>query len=189
MMKKSKRFSDNWFVSGNVGISQLYGDMSTQNPIEKFAEETRIGTGVYFGKQLSPVFGARANIYYGKLYSERRSKSDKNVGTAVRMENVVEGSFMLTLDFFNFFWKYSRKRVFSMYGILGIGFVSNQASSWTINGAQKITDNVERGGAGPKGFSSYFVVPWGGGSNVKVSKRLDINGEITWHLTSDEFDL
>ncbi|MEA3478153.1 MAG: SPOR domain-containing protein, partial [Bacteroidota bacterium] len=54
---------------------------------------------------------------------------------------------------------------------------------------QKITDNVEQGGAGPKGFSSYFVVPWGGGSNVKVSKRLDINGEITWHLTSDEFDL
>jgi len=189
MMKKSKRFSDNWFVGANVGVSHLFGDMSTQNPIEKFGEETRIGTGAYLGKQLSPVFGSRFNIYYGKLYSEKRSKSNPDVGTAVRMENVVSGSLILTMDFFNFFFKYSRKRVFSIYGLLGIGFVSNQASAWTLTDPEKITDNVEQGGAGPKGFSTYVTVPWGFGGRLKVSKRFDVIGEVTWYLTSDEFDL
>ncbi len=189
MMKKSKRFSDNWFVGASVGGSQLFGDLSTQNPFEKFAEETRIGTGAYLGKQFSPVFGARVNLYYGKLYSEKRSSSSNKVGTAVRMENVAEGSILLTMDFFNFFFKYSRKRVFSIYGILGIGFVSNQASMWTLQNPVKITDNVEQGGAGPKGFSSYFVVPWGAGGRLKISNRFDVVGEVTWHLTADGFDL
>ncbi len=100
---QSKKFSDNWFLNANIGVSQFYGDMSDKNPIEKIWYETRVGTGITFGKMIIPALGFRGQLYYGQLKSSRKNLGPN--GQYYISQNVVEGNIALVINFSNLIFK------------------------------------------------------------------------------------
>jgi hypothetical protein len=188
IMEDSKRLKDNWFFNGNIGISQAYGDLSAENPFEKFKYDTRIGLGLIFGKQISPVFGVRGQSYYGKLKSILPSKSDPTVGEYFTAYNVINLNTGLTINLSNLFFDYYEHRIFTIYGVGGIGLTYWESTLYDLKTNKKLKNN-KGSNNGKWGYSTAFTGMLGMGGCFKITDHLDISLEVVWNIIdSDDLD-
>lgn len=187
-MSHSKRFTDNWYINGNVGVSQFYGDMSNENPFQKLEFDTRVGTGLILGKNITPYLGVRGEIHYARLQSTRRFMSGYPNGAYFVSKNLVEFNLAATVNFVNLVFGYNSRRVFTAYGLVGAGLANWQAELFDHKTNKKIQDNGFTGN-GIMDMTTEFVLPFGAGVNFKVSDRFDVNTEVTWRgVNSDKLD-
>jgi len=187
-MSHSKKFTDNWFINGNVGISQFYGDMSEENPFQKILFDTRIGTGLVLGKMITPYLGVRGEIHYAKLKSTRKYLSYNPNGEYFVAWNLIELNLAANINFVNLIFGYNSRRVVTAYGIIGAGLTNWQTELYDFKTNQKIRDNGYNGN-GILNMTTEFVMPFGAGINFKVHDHIDVNVETTWRgVNSDKLD-
>ncbi|MCK9618276.1 MAG: outer membrane beta-barrel protein [Lentimicrobiaceae bacterium] len=180
----TKSFDPYWFINGNVGIGQFYGNISDKNPIEKIHLESRISTGIHIGRQLTPVWGIRGQLLYGKLNS---LSGNKTAGLHMIVENLWEYNLNATANINNMF-KYRPDRKLSVYGVAGIGFSNWESALYRRIDGKKIDGNGTAGN-GPGKLTSETVIPLGLGVNYMLNDNWDINMENTWrYVNSDKLD-
>mgnify|MGYP006278767959 CR=1 FL=1 len=171
-------FSKHWYISLNGGISQFWGDIQDQNPIEKLSDDKFMG-GVTLGHQLSPVFGLRGNMNYGSMYS---SKVDVTPELEADMSTMLDYSLQATVSFVNLFSAYNPDRKFDFYGFTGIGF-----SNWETELRNKNTGQVLGGNGGsdasngPLELTTEGFIPVGAGISYDLSDALSLGLEQVWN--------
>ncbi len=188
--KKNHNFSPYWFVSGNVGTSNLWGDIQDHNFIKKSESEYRISTGLMFGRQLSPIFGLRLNGQYGRLHSIKEANM-----TVSDAWNVYEGNVNATVSLLNII-KNNPDRKFDIYGVAGLGLTNWNGDTYyskDLVKADKIPTKDEVNAAAQNYKADYketaLSIPVGFGVKYNVSEKFNIGVENIWKpVTSDLLD-
>jgi len=73
--KKKSSFDGYFYINGNVGVTNFYGDVYQKNIL---VGDERFAYGARAGYQFSPVFGVRANFMNGKLQSTSGDLSERD---------------------------------------------------------------------------------------------------------------
>ena len=197
--KKAKSsFDGYWYINGNVGFTNFYGDM---HPHHVMTGDERLGYGANFGYQFSPVFGARANFLNGKYQStgdpENNNLSDQ---TQDKFESSMwDGSAQLTIDFTNIFRK-NKEAGFGIYGFAGVGWLNYSSMRTDINSGAitKRDDGTEYRngdysddpGNGMSNAKTAITIPTGLGMYFNVSPKVAINIESSLRFSNtDEIDM
>ncbi len=185
-MTHGNKFLNNWYVNGNVGVSQFYGDMSVENPLEKLEFDTRIGAGFILGKMLTPTLGVRGEVHYAKLKSTNKNYGPN--GTYFIAKNLVDVNLSATVNFVNMIWGFQTRRVVTAYGFIGAGLSSWETVLYDYRTNEKLGGNGHQGN-GPLKFTTEFVMPFGGGLNFRLSRHWDIALATDWRMVnSDKLD-
>ena len=179
--KTETKFEPHWLINGNIGAMQYYGDAAEKNdPFSQIAHGTHWGYGAIFGRQFSPVLGARGQFLAGSL----KSKKDKNKdGSPVNMsfKSKVSGfNVHGTVNFSNWFFTYNPDRLFSIYGFLGIGLSNFKDGETKQNG--KVIHSYKDGRV--EGF-----VPVGTGLEIRLKDDLTVNLETAFHVTNSDYNI
>ena len=175
---KDTTFTRYFYVNGNVGITQYFGDLNIANFTNK---KMPFAFGFNVGYQLSPVFGVRGQFMNGKLLSERASKD-------LKLESsIFDGSLNLTLNLSNLIGGY-KERTLSFYGFGGAGISSFSSKQTKISDGSLIKANGQGNG---KNAIYEFFLPIGLGTSLAVAKNFDVNIEYRncMLLSDDKLDL
>jgi Flp pilus assembly protein TadD/outer membrane protein OmpA-like peptidoglycan-associated protein len=177
--KADSTFTRYFYVNGNCGITQYFGDLNKADLTNK---KMKFAYGLNMGYQIDPAFGVRGQFMNGKLLSERESKD-------LRLESSIwDGTIDLTLNLSNFMFGY-KERALSFYGFGGAG-ISSFSSRLT-----KLSDGsfVQANGIGnPPNKAIYeFIIPVGIGASVALAKKVDLNLEYRdcFLFSDDKLDL
>lgn len=199
--KKQKSSFDSYFyINGNVGFTNFYGDM---HPKHVLTGDERLGYGFKAGYQISPIFGARLSFVNGKFQSTYDAENIKDVNmyeNEIDLEDKFESSMwdvsgQLTIDFTNIF-RENKEAGFGIYGFGGIGWLnySSMRTKLTTN-AISIDQNgneLRNGsysddqGNGMAGAKTAITFPVGAGLYFKVAPKVDINLESSLRFTNDD---
>lgn len=192
--KQKSSFDSYWYINGNVGFTNFYGDM---HPKQALDGDEKLGYGAKIGYQFSPVFGARASFLNGKFQSTGDPSRDK---PAYDLTDKFESSMwdisgQLTVDFTNIF-RANKEAGFGVYGFLGFGYLNYSALRTDINtGGISLKDDgteyrtgsySDDEGNGMAGAKTSFVIPTGLGLYFSVTPKVDINLESTLRFTGDD---
>lgn len=192
--KEKSSFDSYWYINGNVGFTNFYGDM---HPKQTLDGDERLGYGAKIGYQFSPVFGARASFVNGKFQSTGDPARDK---PSFDLQDKFESSMwdisgQLTVDFTNIFRK-NKEAGFGVYGFAGLGWLnySSLRSDITTGGISLRPDGTEYRngsysddeGSGMAGAKTSLTIPTGLGLYFSVSPKIDINLESSLRFTTDD---
>ncbi len=180
----STGFFDNWQINANLGTNLFYGDLQ-QYKYAPYKEDWRIAYGVVFRKQLSPVIGLGFQLLNGKLHGTRFNYAG---GDKMFDADVFEYNLNGTLNLSNLFAGYNPSRVFSIYGLAGIGF-SNWRTKVKDYHTGKLIKSSGYTGNGPGKRTTEIVVPFGLGMNLDFNDNFGLNLESTLRpVNSDLLD-
>ncbi|HKK11069.1 MAG TPA: outer membrane beta-barrel protein, partial [Bacteroidales bacterium] len=183
---ENSSFARYWYLTLNGGISQFWGDVQDQNPMEKLSEDKFSG-GISLGHQLSPLFGLRGNLQYGGLYSTLKAPSPQQ---EMEASTVLDYSLQATLSLVNLFADYKEDRKLDIYGFAGVGF-SNWESEYRVkpNGAVLGQSGGTSASNGPMELTTEGFIPFGAGISYKLSDVVSLGLEQTWKgVNSDMLD-
>jgi tetratricopeptide (TPR) repeat protein/opacity protein-like surface antigen len=181
---QNNAFARYWYLTLNGGISQFWGDVQDQNPLEKLSEDKFTG-GLTIGHQLSPVFGLRGNAQYGGLYSTLKSSSPQQ---EMEASTVFDYSLQGTVSLINLLTDYKEDRKLDLYGFAGLGF-----SNWETEWREKPSGTLlgSHGGVsasnGPMELTTEAVIPFGGGISYKLSDGISLGLEQVWKGVNSDF--
>jgi len=186
----SKRFFDNWSLNANLGISQYHGDISGgTNPFALLDNSTGFSYGLILKKQISPVFGIRGQVIRGQL---KGKKENYTSGTPANLQldaDCFEMNLNTSLDFVNLFWGYNSKRLFNIYGFIGIGLGNYQGFTKNYVTNVKIHSFGNGFGKGISGWMLEGIITGGGGAKIRLSNSFDMCLESSLKfLNTDKFD-
>ncbi|MBI9032964.1 MAG: outer membrane beta-barrel protein [Bacteroidales bacterium] len=187
---KTHNFSPYWFLSGNVGTSNLWGDIQDNSFLEKYQSEYRISTGLMLGRQFSPIFGLRLNGQYGRLHSVKESNQ-----TVSDAWNVIEGNLNATVSLLNII-KMNPDRKFDIYAVAGLGLTNWNGDTYyrkDLVKAGNIPTQDEVNAAAQNYEADYketaLSIPVGLGVKYNVTEKFNIGLENIWKpVTSDLLD-
>ena len=176
---KNKNPNKAWSISGSLGPSFLYGDMSDDaNPFAKLvSDEFSMSYAVSGRKGLSNVFGLNLQALLGNTSGYRDYWSTGAPTGGFHFKNFyMEYSLFLDIDILNIFNAKDR-RLINPYLKGGGAFTYFNTTVWY--------QGNEYGGA----KKSTFAIPFGGGIRLDVSPKLGIflDQSVSYALT-DEFD-
>jgi Flp pilus assembly protein TadD/outer membrane protein OmpA-like peptidoglycan-associated protein len=175
--KKDTTFTRYYYVNGNAGITQYFGDLNKYNFYNK---KMKLALGLNLGYQISPVLGIRGQFMAGKLISERPEKNPP-----LKLESKIwDGTAALTFNLSNLIGGY-KERMFSFYGFGGGGISSFSSKLTNLKDGSFIESN---GKAYPPSNVIYeFIIPLGIGSSMALNNNFDVNLEYRdCFLFSDE---
>ncbi len=176
---KNKNPNKAWSISGSLGPSFLYGDMSDDaNPFAKLvSDEFSMSYAVSGRKGLSNVFGLNLQALLGNTSGYRDYWSTGAPTGGFHFKNFyMEYSLFLDIDILNIF-NAKNRRLINPYLKGGGAFTYFNTTVWY--------QGNEYGGA----KKSTFAIPFGGGIRLDVSPKLGIflDQSVSYALT-DEFD-
>lgn len=123
-----------WQIGVYGGFSQYYGDISHKSYFEKFSGETGLSFGMHFRRHFNENYGLGLSVSRAKLLSEKEFKADGITRFDLKYEGTLNHfSIHSYLNFSNFFWGYSERKL-NLYGTLGLGYATwNGALYNTLN--------------------------------------------------------
>ncbi len=178
-----------WEINYNLGTNIFFGDIK-QNwlfPVSGEYGEWRIGTGFQVGKQISYVFGARAQFVYGQV-----------AGTRIEFNRYFQSDYFetnlnFTLNFNNLFGNKRSNRFFNIYMIGGIGITQYNSIVYEM-GTNNVLARVGKGGAngdgsGFGGRTLQGILTTGLGADFRINDKLHFNIESVHRgINSDAYD-
>lgn len=202
--KEKSSFEGYWYINGNLGFTNFYGDMHQKRVL---VGDELFGYGVKGGYQISPVFGVRASFVNGIYQSTGDPERDKpTFDTQDKLQSSMwDISGQLTIDFTNIF-RENKEAFFGVYGFAGIGWLNYSSMRTDINsGAITIRDKADDPligqeyrngsysddeGSGMAGAKTALTIPTGLGLYFNVSPKVAINLESSLRFTmEDEIDM
>ena len=181
---ETTHFRGYWSINLNAGANLFWGDLrqNTFMPVFKNENELKIGYGLILNRQISPVFGIRGQVMNGQLSGTKRSINRYFIA------DILESNFNATINFSNLFFQYKPERLFSLYGIVGVGLTYWCTKVKTL-GTNKIIS--ESGcGSGLLKRTVEGVIPIGLGLDFHLKDNWMLNLESTLHgVNSDELDM
>jgi len=199
--KKKSSFDGYFYINGNVGATNFYGDIYQKKIL---MGDERFAYGARAGYQFSPVFGVRANFMNGKLQSTSGDLSDRdkdsNTLTDELLISLWDVSAQLTIDFTNIF-RDNKDGWFGIYGFGGIGYanfssmrldkelhyiVKDASGKELRNGSYS-----DEPGGGMGGAETAITIPAGMGMYFNISPKVAINIESQLSFTNgdDKMDM
>ena len=177
-------FWSGWSLNANAGLSLFYGDIENYEFYKAFENnnEYRFGFGGMLGKQLSPLFSLRGQLFYGDLSGTKRKANKWFEG------DVFESSLSTTLDLTNLFLG-KKDRLLGVYAMVGIGLAQWRTSLMVHPTNEAIRENGYKGGSGFDERTVEAVIPFGLGLDFRLSDHWNIIVEGTLRpVNSDLLD-
>jgi len=183
-----KRFTDNWSVGIGAGPNIFFGDLKVFQfwPATSNMNEVKFGGTFTLTKQLSHVFALRGQFLYSELSGTKRIYSDGTPCNQYFDGNILEGNLNTTINFSNLFSsRYKPKRIFFIYGTVGLG-----TSSWYSKVKELGTGNLIRVSDPAGKWTTKLMAMAGVGAYVNVIDKVNIGLEWTLHgVNSDRVDV
>jgi hypothetical protein len=174
-----------WYLNANVGLTQMYGDLSTSSdPIGKLSNETDLGYGFRLGKFISPVFSAHFQ------FLNARFKGLKEASDLQFTSEVLEMQLGTTINFINLFGE-NKNRTVNLYGLLGVSSLAFRSQASKISTGEIVDGyGYEDEGSGNKtSRQTSFAVPFGLGLDFRLAPRWYMNLETGYRMTlTDQLD-
>ena len=182
----SKKWYGNWSVCIGGGPTIFYGDLNPYRiapGISTFNEIKYAGT-FYLIRQLSHVFALRGQALYGEIYSFRKNYSNGAPMNQYFTGNILEYNLNTTINFSNLLFRYKPKRIFFIYGTVGIGM-----SNWITKKTDLITHEPVGGSGSITNWTTEWVVPAGLGAYFNIYDKVNLGFEWTLRgVNSDKLD-
>ena len=181
MVSAQSSLNYQWYINANVGLSQYFGDIQTENNhFSKLQNETDLGFGVRAGKYISPVFSAHFQFLNANL------KGQKGENGIKFKSDLMEYQLGGTVNFSNLFFKNKERRI-SIYGVAGVGAIFFRSEARTHDGDLVNDCGYTTNGDRKKSKrESAFVFPLGAGLDIKLTDRLYLNLESVLRLTNTD---
>lgn len=171
--RPSGDFGDNWQINYQLGLTQFYGDASSNDFLTKLSGETALSNGLTIRKYFTPVYGLGLNIYYTGLKSHKEKSSTGSPLDYLLTGSCFDVNLQSYVDFTNLLWGYEPTRKLSIYGLLGIGYASwDTQLEDVMGGAIRLSGSTVNDITYKKGG---IVIPVGFGLNYRFNDRLAIN--------------
>ncbi len=184
-------FDGYWYIGANGGLSLLHGDITKYRAMPD-GDNTKFGFSGYFGRQLTPVFGLRGQLGYGKF----AGKEDREQYKGLPFYNKsVEGdwidySLQATFDLDNLILSYNPDRLLGVYTFIGFGNAQYRSIVTDLNdGSTRKRGYDEPNGDDGKGFGGRRIVamvPVGLGFNIRLAEKWDANIESSLRWTDTD---
>ncbi|MBN1200029.1 MAG: SPOR domain-containing protein, partial [Bacteroidales bacterium] len=182
----SKKWYGNWSVGVGGGPTIFYGDMNPYRiapGISTFNEIKYAGT-FYLIRQLSHVFALRGQALYGEIYSFRKNYSDGKPMNQSFTGNILEYNLNTTINFSNLLFRYKPKRIFFIYGTVGVGM-----SNWITKKTDLVTGQSSGGSGSASNWTTEWVIPAGLGAYFTIYDKVNLGVEWTLRgVNSDKLD-
>ena len=179
-------FKRYWSVNLNTGANLFWGDLRQNDyfPVSENENEWQIGYGLIVNWQISPVFGVRGQLLNGKLSGTKRKIN--RYFTA----DIFESNINVTANFSNLFFQYKQERLFSVYGMIGVGLANWCTKKKVLGTNEVVAENGCGNGNGLWGRAMEVVIPVGLGLDFRLNDNWVLNLESTLHsVNSDELDM
>jgi hypothetical protein len=182
----SKKFETYWYVNASGGLSLFFGDIKQNSifPANDEINEWRLGTGLMFGRQFSPVFGLRTQSVLGQL-----SGSKRELGLFIE-GSYIEFNLSSTFSLTNLFSQYDPYRKLNFYGVLGLGLTNFDMTQRSLsnNSVVQLSGHGFGKGLGGRTLEGLFLA--GLGFDYNLNKKWSLNFETTMKgLQSDKADI
>lgn len=186
--KSKYLIGDNWGLNLNLGATQFYGDVNSQNYFQKWKGESVLGLQLNLQKMFNPALGVGVSFYYTGLKSIKDRKADgTRVNYSLGGHYYDLGAYIYT-DFNNLFAGYKPGRKLSVYGTLGLGY-----GIWKTYMTNNITGTILYSGMviGSHTFKDRaFSIPLGAGVNYSLSNHWAVHAGGTFTtVLSDDVDV
>ena len=182
----SKKWYGNLSIGVGGGPTIFYGDLNPYRiapGISTFSELKYAGS-FYLIRQLSHVFALRGQLLYGEIYSLRKNYSNGAPFNQYLTGNIFEYNLNATINFSNLLFRYKPKRIFFIYGTLGVGM-----SNWVTKKTDLITQKPAGGSGSTKNWTTEWVVPAGLGAYFTIQDKVNLGFEWTVRgVNSDQLD-
>lgn len=163
---ESHGFSPTWQIKFHGGTSIFFGDIK-QNPVWPLSSdhnEWSFAGGLNLEYQISPVFAVGIQGLYGQL-SGTKKKYD-----VYFVNNYYESNLFTNINFNNLFGSKRTTRLFSVYGLLGVGLVQFTTQLRSLTTGATIKASGEGGaGSGIKGRTLEGILIYGLGVNFRLN--------------------
>ena len=182
---KNNSFKKYWSVNLNAGANLFWGDLRQYDyyPVTNYENEWQLGYGIILNWQISPVFGLRGQLLNGKLSGTRRQIN------RYFEADIFEYNLNTTVNFSNLFFHYKPKRIFTVYGTLGIGLTNWCTKMKDLGTNEVVAENGCGSSRGLWGRTLEGVIPVGLGFDFRLSDNWALNMEGTLHgLNTDKLD-
>jgi hypothetical protein len=182
----NKKFETYWYVNANGGLSLFFGDIKQNSifPANNEINEWRLGTGLIFGRQFTPVFGLRTQSVLGELSGSKRELGLFIEGSYIEFH--LSSTFSLT----NLFSQYDPSRKFNFYGVLGLGLTNFNMTQRSLsnNSVVQLSGHGFGKGLGGRTLEGLFLA--GLGFDYNLNKKWSLNFETTMKgMQSDKADI
>lgn len=184
---KKKCVIKDWQINYNIGFTEFYGDVSSNNYFQKFSGEIAFATGVSVRKYINPTIGFGINLWYSGIKSTKNKRAT-GVPTNYKLTgNYFDGNINLLVDFNSLFWGDSYRKL-TFYGKVGTGY-----STWNSTLTDSITGIIRNSGD-TIGSGYYkkgaFVIPVGLGINYMINDNWALNFEMNLRtILNDDVDV
>jgi hypothetical protein len=170
-------YAKRWFAGGTVGPDFYFGDI--RQPSGAFGNNISFAGGIFGGRQLTNVFGLRAQLLAGGLRGTKNADTVAATGNYTFTGSFFEFNVNATVNFSNLFSPYKASRKFFVYGSLGIGFTSWRTQLKNLDDLS-LTQPV---------WSSSAVIPIGVGASYSITPKINVGLEYSWRtVLSDMVD-
>ena len=179
----SKKWYGNWSIGIAGGPNMYFGHLSVNDywPVSENIDGWRYAGSFYLMRQFSHVFALRGQVLYGELAGSKRSFTD---GTPYNMYfdgTVLEYNLNATFNLSNMLFRYKPKRIFFIYGTVGVGL-----SNWNTT-IKDLATHEPVGDPGSAGkWSRALVVPAGLGAYFNIADRVNLGFEWTLRTVNSE---
>lgn len=167
--EKKNTFAPYWYLKASIGPTVSQGDITASSTLG-------FGGDISFGRQLTPIFGFSAKIFYGTFNGENAIWNEKFENTTI------DYSFKLDVSLSNLIWGY-QDRLLNWRTFVGFGQSRYEVTLFNTAGTILRTIGV--------GTSNRIAasVPFGMGVDYKINDQwsLTADAQMTW-LDTDLFD-
>jgi len=182
---KTSNFKSQWLLNVSAGSSLFFGDVKQYKiwPVTSNENEWRFAGALQLGKQISPIFGIRAQAIYGKLAGTRRAWN------MFFESNYYEFNANATISIRNIISKYKNDQLWDTYIILGIGIVNYNTEVKDLTTKAVIKKIGYGSGKSFDGRTLQGIFTGGLGFRLRLSNNWNINIESANKImNSDDMD-
>ncbi|MFO7722479.1 MAG: SPOR domain-containing protein [Bacteroidales bacterium] len=182
----SKKWYGNWSVGISGGPVVFFGDLKVHKffPATSNMNEIRYAGSFSLIRQLSHVFALRGQVLYGEISGTKRVYKNDAPCNQYFEGNLLEYNLNTTINFSNLLFRYKPKRIFFIYGTVGVGMANWITKKKDLNTHQQI------GGSGSaSNWTTEWMIPAGLGGYFNIHDKVNLG--IEWSLrgvNSDKLD-
>ncbi len=172
----------NWQININGGTSIFFGDVKQYRiwPVSNYENEWRLGAGITFSRQFSPVFGVRGQGLFGQLSGTRRSWNRY-------FENdYIETNINTTVNLSNLFGTKRDDRFMNFYLTAGIGLLNYNTTLYTLDTKKKVASVGNGSGKGIGGRTLEGILMGGIGIDFRLSDNWSLNLETANRIMNSD---
>jgi len=175
--KKSVEIDNRWSININGGSTQYWGYINSRNFGTTLKHTPTFGYGLVLSRRISPVFSIRGQFLMGQLKGRKDQYSDSTYANLRYSSNFIEGNIMAKVSFTDLIKGYKPNRMFSFYGLVGLGFSNFEGVTTSSITGDTITKFGFGSGKGINGYELDGMATIGVGMTVKINQNLDFTFE------------